>query len=192
MIDFEEDVPLSDAQRLQHQVQDIAKGVQQALDTASKGRLLKSGLQVGTCLSTPVQRTRVWSYAVCTPCCGRQVISAVRVTTCSDRQISKHCIQQCCLQHADGVVVCCYVGGGLRYSAFTNCTSLRKNQSVKSQWHKQTTSRQGDNRIPDAQHTLSQQFHDQLQPWLASIESRSWEKPAKAHSHLQPESTAYQ
>ena len=34
MIDFEEDVPLSDAQRLQHQVQDIAKGVQQALDTA--------------------------------------------------------------------------------------------------------------------------------------------------------------
>ena len=103
MIDFEEDVPLSDAQRLQHQVQDIAKGLQQALDTASKGRLLKSGLQVGTCLSAPVQRTRVWSYAVCTPCCGRQVISTVRFTTCSGRQISKHCIQQCCLQHADSV-----------------------------------------------------------------------------------------
>ena len=46
MIDFEEDVPLRDAQRLQAKVRDIAHGVQRALDTASKGRLLKAGLQV--------------------------------------------------------------------------------------------------------------------------------------------------
>ncbi len=47
MIDFEEDVPVTDAQRLQKQVQDIGSGVKEALDTASKGRLLKAGLQVG-------------------------------------------------------------------------------------------------------------------------------------------------
>ena len=48
MIDFEEDVPDNDAQRLQHKVQDIAQGIQQALDTASRGRLLKDGLQVSS------------------------------------------------------------------------------------------------------------------------------------------------
>ncbi len=47
MIDFEEDVPVTDAQRLQKQVRDISSGVKEALDTASKGRLLKAGLQVG-------------------------------------------------------------------------------------------------------------------------------------------------
>lgn len=47
MIDFEEDVPVTDAQRLQKQLQDISSGVTEALDTASKGRLLKAGLQVG-------------------------------------------------------------------------------------------------------------------------------------------------
>ncbi len=47
MIDFEEDVPVTDAQRLQTQVQEIGSGVKEALDTASKGRLLKTGLQVG-------------------------------------------------------------------------------------------------------------------------------------------------
>ncbi len=46
MIDFEEDVPVTDAQRLQKQAQDISSGVKEALDTASKGRLLKAGLQV--------------------------------------------------------------------------------------------------------------------------------------------------
>ena len=48
MIDFQEDVPVKDAQRLQNQVQDIGSGVKEALDTASKGRLLKAGLQVGS------------------------------------------------------------------------------------------------------------------------------------------------
>lgn len=47
MIDFEEDVPVTDAQRLQKHVQDMSSGVKEALDTASKGRLLKAGLQVG-------------------------------------------------------------------------------------------------------------------------------------------------
>ena len=46
MIDFEEDVPDNDVQRLQQQVQQVAEGVQQALATASKGRLLTAGLQV--------------------------------------------------------------------------------------------------------------------------------------------------
>ena len=46
MIDFEEDVPENDVQQLQQQVQEVAKGVQQALATASKGRLLTAGLQV--------------------------------------------------------------------------------------------------------------------------------------------------
>ncbi|KAL0039327.1 hypothetical protein WJX79_003589 [Trebouxia sp. C0005] len=46
MIDFEEDVPVTDAQRLQKHVQDMSSGVKEALDTASKGRLLKAGLQV--------------------------------------------------------------------------------------------------------------------------------------------------
>ncbi|DBB01794.1 hypothetical protein WJX77_008352 [Trebouxia sp. C0004] len=46
MIDFEEDVPVTDAQRLQKQVQAIMSGVKEALDTASKGRLLQAGLQV--------------------------------------------------------------------------------------------------------------------------------------------------
>lgn len=46
MIDFEEDVPDNDAQRLQHSVEGIAQGIQQALDTASRGRLLRAGLQV--------------------------------------------------------------------------------------------------------------------------------------------------
>ena len=52
MIDFEEDVPVTDAQRLQKQVQEIGSGVKEALDTASKGRLLKAGLQVG-CSAIP-------------------------------------------------------------------------------------------------------------------------------------------
>ena len=46
MIDFEEDVPDDDVLRLQQQVQQVAEGVQQALATASKGRLLTAGLQV--------------------------------------------------------------------------------------------------------------------------------------------------
>ena len=46
MIDFEEDVPLDNTQQLQQRVQEILQGVQQALATASKGRLLKAGLQV--------------------------------------------------------------------------------------------------------------------------------------------------
>ena len=45
MIDFEEDVPDNDVQRLHQQVQQVAEGVQQALATASKGRLLTAGLQ---------------------------------------------------------------------------------------------------------------------------------------------------
>lgn len=46
MIDFEEDVPDSDMQRLQQRVQEVGEGVQQALGTASRGRLLTAGLQV--------------------------------------------------------------------------------------------------------------------------------------------------
>ena len=195
MIDFEEDVPLSDAQRLQQQVQDIAKGVQQALDTASKGRLLKSGLQVGTCLSTPVQRTRVWSYAVCTPCCRGQVISAVRVTTCSDRQILKHCIQQCWLQHADGVlwsaamvVVAC---GTVRSLTAQFCKLASQVQSVKPQWHKQTTSRQGDNQMHNTPCHSSFMISYNL-GWLALSQDHG--KSLQKHTVIcsQPESVAYQ
>ena len=51
MIDFEEDVPDSDMQRLQQRVQEVGEGVQQALGTASRGRLLTAGLQVS--LPTP-------------------------------------------------------------------------------------------------------------------------------------------
>ena len=46
MIDLEEDVPVHDVQRVQRQVQEVAVGVQQALATASKGRLLTAGLQI--------------------------------------------------------------------------------------------------------------------------------------------------
>lgn len=55
MIDFEEDVPDSDMQRLQQRVQEVGEGVQQALGTASRGRLLTAGLQVtlpNPCLCT--------------------------------------------------------------------------------------------------------------------------------------------
>ena len=50
MIDFEEDVPANDVERLQSSVRQVAEGVQQALDTAGKGRLLKAGLQVSSIL----------------------------------------------------------------------------------------------------------------------------------------------
>lgn len=63
MIDFEEDVPARDMQRLQAKVRDIGSGVQRALDTASKGRLLKAGLQV-SCV------------CVCMRACGRACICA--------------------------------------------------------------------------------------------------------------------
>lgn len=46
MVDFEEDVPDSDMPRMQQRVQEMAQGVQQALDTATRGRLLTAGLQV--------------------------------------------------------------------------------------------------------------------------------------------------
>lgn len=46
MIDFEEDVPDSDVQRLQQGVGEVGEGVRRALATASKGRLLTAGLQV--------------------------------------------------------------------------------------------------------------------------------------------------
>ena len=70
MIDFEEDVPVDDVQRLQQQVQGVAKGVQQALATASKGRLLTAGLQVShidlSSWSLLVSQVRMHKTAACT------------------------------------------------------------------------------------------------------------------------------
>ena len=58
MIDFEEDVPLADAQRLEDAVQTIRAGVQEALATASRGRLLKAGLQVSSHTTSFVSRPK--------------------------------------------------------------------------------------------------------------------------------------
>lgn len=71
MIDFEEDVPVDDVQRLQQQVQGVAEGVQQALATASKGRLLTAGLQVDIHLSpcfVLVPQVRMHKTCACTSC----------------------------------------------------------------------------------------------------------------------------
>ena len=59
MIAFEEDVPPPDTQRLQQQVREIGDEVQQALATASKGRLLKAGLQVSFCCSAVIELSSV-------------------------------------------------------------------------------------------------------------------------------------
>lgn len=87
MIDFEEDAPDSDVQRLQQGVREVGEGVKRALATASKGRLLTAGLQVTPHTSFPcwflsLSQIRMHSHLVRNVLAAWEGIQSFRVLVC--------------------------------------------------------------------------------------------------------------